>query len=70
MTHEAEWIEWAGGKCPVDDDALVEVRFRDDAVPEKGVRIEWPVRAWELAWYHDGKDDDIIAYRVLPPVSA
>lgn len=51
------WIEWKGGKRPVDMDVRVEVRFRSGstAIDEAG----W----WN--WAHLGDDYDIIAYRVV-----
>lgn len=57
---EPEWIEWNGGECPVRNGADVEVRFRDggidrDSMPE-----------YCRNWYHEGTDDDIVAYRVFP----
>lgn len=27
--RESEWIEWAGGECPIAEDELVETRARD-----------------------------------------
>jgi len=66
---EEPWIEWPGGDCPVPADTLVEVQYRADADPRKGMRIEWPVCAVLLAWYHDGRDDDIVRYKVAQPHS-
>lgn len=59
------WIVWTGGECPVEPCALVDVSYRSTADPSKGIRKgeRWP--AGQLAWYHDGEDDDIIAYRVV-----
>lgn len=56
------WIEWGGGKCPVDSDAIVEVKYR----------IHKPYqysndRAGDFSWAHDGIDGDIIAYRLHNP---
>lgn len=63
---EGGWTEWPGGFCPVDENALVEVRYLGAENPSKGIRIEWPVTAGILAWQHDGEDDDIVAYRIPP----
>lgn len=53
------WIQWAGGDCPVDSDAIVEVKFR------KPIRNKFNNdRAGDFSWTHDGFDGDIIAYRV------
>lgn len=57
-----EWIEWAGGECPIADDARIDVKCRDgdvlrDCLPSS------------LYWSHyaDGNYwGDIVAYRVLP----
>lgn len=64
MTEQPDWTPWAGGECPVAGGQFVELKYR--GLPSAtGVRIEWPCRAWRLAWYHDGADDDIIAYRIV-----
>lgn len=60
------WIAWTGNAMPVDGTDEVEVRYRAPANPAKGTRIEGPVLALMLNWSHDGEDDDIIAYRVVP----
>lgn len=49
------WIGWNGGECPVDGGAIVEV---------VGCDYNGIGDASSYAWYHDGEDDDIIAYRV------
>lgn len=56
------WIEWHGGECPVDNDAIVEVRYR----------IPNPYqfnndRAGDFIWLHTGSGGDIIAYRLHKP---
>jgi hypothetical protein len=55
-----EWIEWAGGECPVKDGADVSVKWRCD---ETG-RDTYP-EGWE-GWIHDESDpeNDIIAYKI------
>ena len=63
----SEWIEHKGGDLPVHPDQVVEVRYRHDEDQTKGTRISWPVPAHRLAWYHDGEDDDIVAYRLVNP---
>lgn len=52
------WIEWGGGECPVDDDSIVEVRFRNG---ELGSGV---TRADCLIWRHGLDDVDIVAYRL------
>ena len=52
------WIEWKGGECPVEDDAVIDIRFRDGN-EERGVHADWD-------WEHSG-GGDIIAYRLHKP---
>lgn len=58
---EDGWIEWAGGKQPIGDDVLIEVKLRDGTI--------YNDTGSELAWSHDRHrkyaDTDIIAYRVV-----
>lgn len=57
------WIEWGGGKCPVDVEVVVSVLLRD-----RGQEIV--VEASSLRWEHSGPKNkysathDIIAYRI------
>lgn len=53
------WIQWAGGDCPVDSDAIVEVKFRNPNQYQFNSD-----RAGDFSWEHDGIDGDIIAYRL------
>lgn len=58
------WIECNGCDQQIDQDAVVEVKFRDGQLghnPET-------VRVW--CWTHGGCDDDIIAYRLHKPEQA
>lgn len=57
----AGWIEHDGGPCPVAGDTWVSVKFRGDPDPTKGVLRTHGV-ASRMAWWHDGQEDDIIAY--------
>lgn len=52
------WIEWKGGECPVDVDALVCGKLRSGRVSIT------PYHAGILSWRHDGNAADIIAYRL------
>lgn len=54
------WIRHRGGKCPVDDGVMVDVRLRDGS---GGIE-----KARYLRWGRDGDDGDIMAYRVCEPV--
>lgn len=54
---EDEWIEWKGGKRPVDKNTRVEIEMRnnDTDIDAAGFYI----------WEHVGNEYDIIAYRVV-----
>lgn len=54
------WIDWHGGECPVDSDAIVEVKFR------KPCPLHFSNdRACDFLWSHHGSNGDIIAYRLV-----
>ena len=62
-----EWIEWAGGECPVADGAEVEIRWFD---ADMGDWVQTSGPADTFSWPIIGKpgapdDGDIIAYRVV-----
>lgn len=53
------WIQLSGGECPVDSDAIVEVKYR------KPNQYQFNNdRAGDFTWSHDGFGGDIIAYRL------
>lgn len=52
------WVEHTGGPCPVNESEPVEAMLRDGRA---GIRA-----AFTLFWNHDGRDDDIVAYRLAP----
>lgn len=56
------WIQWACGDCPVDSDAIVEVKFRNPSRNKFNND-----RAGDFTWSHDGFGGDIIAYRLHKP---
>ena len=56
------WIGWAGGECPVDGDAIVEVKYRKTNPYQFNND-----RAGDFTWSHHGIDGDIIAYRLQQP---
>lgn len=68
--HNADWIEWAGGICPVDTDTMIEYRIRfgpDDAFSCKAGFCRWDHgRTPESAADESRRRNDIIAYRVVP----
>lgn len=58
------WTFWWGGKCPVNPDDLVDVRYRR---PGRAPSIEAPtgLAARHYEWRQVGLSTDIIAYRVV-----
>lgn len=56
------WIQWAGGECPVDSDAIVEVKFQWHNQHQYNND-----RAGDFDWAHTGSNCDIIAYRLHKP---
>ena len=56
---ESDWIEWGGGKCPVDGCVPVKVRFRD------GRECSGVADDWSLCWFNDNGGANIIAYRIV-----
>lgn len=56
------WIQWAGGECPVDSDAIIEVKFRWHNQHQYNND-----RAGDFDWAHTGSSSDIIAYRLHKP---
>ena len=69
--NSEEWGDWQdhnGGPQPVSDKTIVAVEFRDypDDLQEWNADPDHaPACAW--VWRHDGRDDDIIRYRILRP---
>lgn len=59
------WIQWAGGECPVDSDAIVEVKYRKPNPYQFNND-----RAGDFNWAHDGFGGDIIAYRLQQPTKS
>ena len=53
------WIEWHGGKCPVDGGTIVEIELRSG-------KVLTPRTASHVFWHHGINDGDITAYRILP----
>lgn len=59
------WIDWHGGDCPVDSDAIVEVKCRHPSSHQFNND-----RAGDFYWPHDGLGYDIIAYRLQQPTKS
>lgn len=57
------WINWDGGECPVEEDTLVDVRFRNGADDRN-------IEANHLRWSHKNLTADIIAYRLQKPTES
>lgn len=55
------WVVWDGGLRPVPIKTLVTVKFRNGDIRT--------CDAGDVIWYHTGADDDILAYRMMPPNS-
>lgn len=55
-----DWIEWGGGRCPVDDVTEVDIKFRTGG-------IAYGVEAGKYYWPRTGQEYDIIAYRLHHP---
>lgn len=56
-----EWVEWAGGICPVSNGNCVEMLFRNGAKRIDNIPLSW-------YWTHSESSMDIVAYRVIEPV--
>lgn len=52
------WIEWKGGKCPVDYSTIVDVKTKIGVVFERYV-------AHIFLWKHIGSEGDIVAYKIV-----
>lgn len=63
------WIEWGGGKCPVEKGTLIDVKWRDGKIDtEIPAKIRCPSRDRQaIIWHHAGHELDIIAYRLHKP---
>lgn len=65
----ADWIEWKGGECPVAEDIMVMVTYRDGEVGgpfPANQNIDRVVRdAGPAFWRNERQANDIIAYRVV-----
>jgi len=58
-----DWIEWSGGKCPVEPKTIVQVRLRGGEHRDED-------EAQYFRWWHANPDQasaqyDTIAYRVV-----
>lgn len=60
------WIEWSGGKCPVAEGTIVEIRTRNGW--ECLTKDPRTYHRWEHADRLVLQPYDIVAYRILKPV--
>lgn len=60
MTDKNEWVDWAGGDCPVQSHLAVRVIYRD------GLKWTYSIAGAAQGWDHREDDPcgDIIAYRI------
>lgn len=59
------WIEWGGGECPVSDNAMVDVRYRDGQIHKAQLADSYE---WGHGYAHFVTTSaDIIAYRLHQP---
>ena len=58
-----DWIEWNGGKCPVADGTIVDLKFRDGEEVRSANPDVW-------CWSHlsDDVSNQVVAYRVVKEV--
>ena len=71
---ENEWIEWAGGECPVEREILIDARLRDGTTMHNEMAgdfcpLDKTADASNCNFMHDGGGLDIIAYRIAEPLS-
>ena len=57
-----DWIEWSGGRCPVDGHVRVDVKLQSGEIS-----LDEAARGYSWNKYHN--DGDIIAYRLAAPVT-
>lgn len=60
MTAPTDWIPWAGGKCPVDGDVLVQIAMKGDSPERREHGVALSAKCW--FWNAYG---GIVAYRVV-----
>ncbi len=61
------WVEWKGGACPVEANALVDIRLRDGRTYLRRPASNW-MWAWNVNYMvrPNDCDGDIVAFRLLP----
>lgn len=64
------WIEWGGGKCPLHNGAIVDVKLRNGRAEYAQKALSTEGYASYPFWRNDGAGGDIIAYRLQQPQQA
>ena len=64
------WIEWGGGKCPLHNGAIVDVKLRNGRAEYAQKALSTEGYASYPFWRNDGAGGDIIAYRLHQPQEA
>lgn len=59
--RDATWIEWHGGKCPVEGRVLVDVEHRDG---DRYIGFRADDRMHTGFWDHDDRPGDIAFWRM------
>lgn len=70
MSLDDGWIEWKWSPEKTYPETLeteVEIRYKGEEDYKKGMRKPTKGYVRNYAWYHDGEDDDIIAYKLATP---
>lgn len=52
------WIEWKGGECPVKDDVVILIEFRDGYIDSTNI-------ASDYRWDQEDSGGDIIRYTII-----
>lgn len=53
-----DWIEWIGGECPVSEETIVDIKYRDGD-------IDLICHPLDCGWSHEYGAADIVAYRIV-----
>lgn len=64
------WIEWGGGKCPLHNGAIVDVKLRNGRTEYAQKALSTEGYASYPFWRNDGAGGDIIAYRLRQPTKS
>lgn len=64
-TALGDWIEWAGGSCPIPDadEGDYEIRWSDGSIDQSGPATDW-------RWFHEAGVINLTSYRLIPTEAA